>query len=44
MNDVDNERPAFAGLSLLERTGIDPVTSGLQRHASTAVTGQSQCK
>jgi hypothetical protein len=26
----DNERAAFAALSFMERTGIEPVTSGLQ--------------
>jgi hypothetical protein len=27
---LENESPALAGLSVVERTGIEPVTSGLQ--------------
>jgi hypothetical protein len=30
VNCPENESPAFAGLSRVERTGIEPVTSGLQ--------------
>jgi hypothetical protein len=28
------ERPRFRGLSMVERTGIEPVTSGLQSRRS----------
>ena len=31
---TENERPAFAGPSPVERTGIEPVTSGLQSRRS----------
>jgi hypothetical protein len=31
---LENESPALAGLSVVERTGIEPVTSGLQSRCS----------
>ena len=31
---LENESPAFAGPSAMERTGIEPVTSGLQSRRS----------
>jgi hypothetical protein len=31
---VSNEKAPFPGLSLVERTGIEPVTSGLQSRRS----------